>query len=128
METHLGRPLDVREYIAHKNGQRNDNRLENLELRVSGTGGYLTHNGYRRIYMVGYDILEHRYVMEQMLGRPLRRDENVHHRNGDRLDNRPENLELWSRHQPSGQRVVDKVVWAREILARYEAEMALLEG
>ena len=54
-----------------------------------------------------------------MLGQPLYTDESVHHRNGDRLDNRPENLELWSRWQPTGQRVSDKVEWARDILRRY---------
>jgi hypothetical protein len=76
--------------------------------------------------MPGYDIPEHRYVMEQILGRPLRSDENVHHLNGDRLDNRPENLELWLKRQPSGQRVIDKVAWAKEILALYEHEVPLL--
>ena len=47
-------------------------------------------------------------------------DETVHHRNGDRLDNRPENLELWSTAQPKGQRVEDKVAWAYALLARYD--------
>jgi hypothetical protein len=39
------------------------------------------------------------------------------------LDNRPENLELWTRPQPTGIRVSDAVERAREILARYEGEL-----
>lgn len=57
--------------------------------------------------------------MEEMVGRQLLPHESVHHKNGQRADNRPENLELWSRSQPAGQRVEDKVRWAQEILAQY---------
>lgn len=57
--------------------------------------------------------------MEQQLGRALLPEETVHHLNGVRDDNRPENLELWSSSQPSGQRVVDKVAWAQQILSLY---------
>lgn len=39
--------------------------------------------------------------------------------NGDRTDNRIENLELWNTRQPKGQRVADKVEWAKEILKLY---------
>ena len=50
---------------------------------------------YRQIHTPdGRRMLEHRYVMEQAIGRPLTRDEQVHHINHNRLDNRIENLEL----------------------------------
>lgn len=49
--------------------------------------------------------------MEQILGRPLERFEEVHHRNAIRDDNRPENLELWVRSQPAGGRVEDIVAF-----------------
>jgi hypothetical protein len=64
-------------------------------------------------------ILEHVKVMSDMLGRPLATGENVHHKNGVRDDNRPENLELWVVSQPKGQRPADLVAWALEILERY---------
>lgn len=51
--------------------------------------------------------LEHRAIMEETLGRPLEGAENVHHKNGDRTDNRPENLELWKRKQLQGVRAKD---------------------
>lgn len=64
-------------------------------------------------------ILEHRLVMEEYLGRELLPSESIHHKNGDRKDNRLENLELWSSSQPYGQRIEDKVKWAREIINLY---------
>lgn len=111
-----------------------------LILRPKGSGtlekgylilpGYINELGYRVLSNKNhpnasktsknrYKVFEHTVVMSAYLGRPLAKHESVHHKNGIRNDNRLENLELWSKKQPAGQRVEDKLQWCKEFLEEY---------
>lgn len=90
----------------------------------------MNRGGYRRYYLPGHAAankrgyaLEHRIVMVEHLGRSLLPNETVHHINGDKLDNRIENLELWATSHGSGQRVTDRVADAIATLETYAPEL-----
>lgn len=81
------------------------------------SGNSFIHKGYRMIYLFPndpyYDIREsknhpyakeHRVIMCRFLGRILEKNETVHHINGDKLDNRIENLQLRKGHHGQGQK------------------------
>jgi hypothetical protein len=99
--------------------------------KISPAGSGSLDNGYIRDKIGKKTVMRHRIIMEMSLGRPLERSETVHHKNGNRSDNRlvkghelecPDtccNLELWSNLQPPGQRVSDKIVYACTILTDY---------
>jgi hypothetical protein len=113
---------------THANRKRKHGDVQaDKPIREVAGGGYINH-GYmivpvpkhmRHLSNGETSTAQHRLVMALHLGRPLGPDESVHHKNGNRLDNRIENLELWSRWQPSGQRVADKLLWAREFMRAY---------
>lgn len=91
--------------------------------------GFHSYKGGRHRHKDGYvwfapaGMMEHRHVMQEHLGRPLRNSETIHHKNGVRDDNRLENLELKDSHHGEGQNISDLVAWAVQFLRVHKPEV-----
>lgn len=109
----------------HRATGKSTQPMDAPKIAYTGIGEWrVNDDGYVQRYVAGEPKqLQHRVVMSEHLGRALLSTEEVHHKNGVRHDNRLSNLELWVVSQPRGQRPVDLVEWAREILERYEHEV-----
>ena len=111
----------------HRCGNTLDDRplltRQNLGGKQIDAQGYIYWTDSRHPMAIkNFRVYEHRVVMSEFLGRPLLKNENVHHKNGNRSDNRLENLELWVTMQPAGQRPLDLIEMARLILKTYKAD------
>jgi hypothetical protein len=85
--------------------------------------GYVKKHAPKHPKNIGGYVLEHRLVMEEKIGRYLEPNEEVHHKNGIRNDNSFENLELWVKSQPPGQRVDDMIDFCYNFIKKYKPEI-----
>lgn len=88
---------EVAKGICFKHYQRFRYRMlyNNISRKTNGEGSIFK-NGYNYIRINGKRYLEHRYIMEQHLGRKLLPTEIIHHKDGNKLNNTIDNLEIMS--------------------------------
>ena len=85
----------AKEYKCFECNEIFDNHYKhNTHKRYCGKRlkGWINGDGYKMISIKGKTFREHRYLMEEYLGRKLKKEEHIHHINSIRTDNRIENL------------------------------------
>jgi hypothetical protein len=135
-------------WVLLRNGQPQSKRCHPCGARVGGSvksahyrgekhwhwkgGRHVNKNGYISVWVAEDDpyasmrdkdgqVYEHRLVMAKAIGRPLSSDETVHHRNRNKQDNRPENLELLSRKDHSS--MLQEIIRLTARIAELENEL-----
>ena len=116
---------EIRRRLIRESARRQRGTDLNAPIRRS-KGWWKTSQGYILIFKpkhpnadVNGCVFQHIYVMSEYLKRPIKKGESIHHINGQRDDNNIENLEIWNRSHPPGQRLNEKIQWAKAFLEEY---------
>ena len=136
-----GNQKDIWAHLLKSGTTQSCGCLQKEVMRERGGENHPNWKGGRRISEYGYVlrkmpwhpnaqkggyVFEHILVMSEFLDRPLHKNENVHHRNGFKDQNGINNLELWTVHQPPGQRAEDVLAWCEAYIAQYADDVKKL--
>ena len=98
--------------FKYKHSSKGTNNARWKDGTTRHPGGYIQVRceGHPRATKLGHYVFEHILVMERHIGRLLTVEEDVHHINGIKSDNRIENLKLFKHGEHSFQTVIERKV------------------